>query len=206
MCIYLGSSFSQLYAFWTWLSVSFLRVGKFSAIISKNKCSTILGRRYLSEPLLYEYWYTWYCPRDPLSYLLLLSFFFPFWCSYWLISIPLSSKLLIRSSLSSNLLKIPCSVFFIQLLYIFFISDWCFLYFLSLCWSYHCFPPFFSWFWWVSLWPLIWTLFHHFILFFIISLGLIFRAFISFFHCEHILYLLILFDILCLFLWIRKNS
>lgn len=86
-----------------------------------------------------------------------------------MISTLLSSKLLIRSSLSSNLLKIPYSVFFHFNYYVFlsaligslFISFISLLKFSLLS----CILPLIL----IFLWPLLWTLFPHFIRAFFLS-------------------------------------
>lgn len=76
------------------------------------------------------------------------------------------------------------------------------MYFVSLCWSSHSIHPLFSWVWWASLWPLLWTLYqenyHRFIKgFFEVCLCL---------HLDTFLCLLVLLDSLCLFLCIRWKT
>ena len=98
--------------------------------------------------------FTFKCPF--LQYLLSLSNS-DFCCSL-IISNCLSSISLIHSSLSSSLLLIPWSVFFISVICSS-VLICSFLYFLGLCWSSHWVPPFFSQAWKAFLWLLLWTLY-----------------------------------------------
>ena len=68
---------------WTWMSVSFPRLGKFSAIISSNMfsvpphlfCLCFWGLLYCMCC------YAWCCPRDLLNFSHLFLFLFPSFCS-----------------------------------------------------------------------------------------------------------------------------
>ncbi|KAF6327521.1 hypothetical protein mRhiFer1_008242 [Rhinolophus ferrumequinum] len=111
---------------WTCMLVSFIRLGKFSDIITSNMFSIpcllsspsgipmmrMLLRLMLSQRSL-----------RPSSLFFIL---FSFCCSVWVISATLSSKSLIRSSASSSLLVIPSSEFLISVI-VFFSSNWFFV-------------------------------------------------------------------------------
>ena len=71
--------------------------------------------------------YISYCPKDFLSSPHFFKILFSFCCSAWVFFHTLSSKSLIWSSASSNLLFMPSSVLLISDT-AFFISDWSFLY------------------------------------------------------------------------------
>ena len=74
------------------------------------------------------------------SYLCYLKIVFPFFffCSAWVISTTLSSRLLLLSSVLYNLLLIPCRVFLISV--IVFFTSVCFFFLFSLCWKSYCAP------------------------------------------------------------------
>lgn len=104
------------------LSVSFGRIGKFSAIISSNRFSIPLS-------LL-----LWDLSNVNVSMLVVVQaslnphwflFIFSFCCSHGVISTNLFSRLLIRSSTTTNLLLISSTVFSISVIE-FFSSDWVF--------------------------------------------------------------------------------
>ena len=98
---------------------------------------------------------TFWCMVYGLILFLITVFFFC--CCDWVFSTILSSKSLIPSSVSSDVLLISYSVFFISVI-VFLISDWSFflfsisiLCFLSLCWSSHWVELFFPCIHWTSL-------------------------------------------------------
>ena len=100
-------------------------------------------------------WYAWWCLRVPLncSHFLNVSFF-P--CFKWAISIILSFRSLIHSSVSPNLL-IPSSMFFFSVT-VFFISDWFFyLHCLVPCYNSHYGDLFFFQIQLAFLLPMLWT-------------------------------------------------
>lgn len=121
--------YGTLYASWSWVTVSFPRLGKFSAIIALNIFS---GPFCLYSP-----------SGTPIMWILVClmlfqrsfelssfhSFFFFLFFSIWHHWFPLlSSSLLILSSASFSLVLLPFSVFFI-LVIIFFTSIWLFFIF-----------------------------------------------------------------------------
>ena len=92
----LGLSCVGLCASWTWISVSFLRLGMFSAIILSNKLSVSLsshsGTNISTLDVVSEVPYT--------------IFINHFFCSDWVISTILALMLLMGSSVSLNPLLI----------------------------------------------------------------------------------------------------
>ena len=111
------------------LSVSFARRGKFSAIISSNRFS-------IPFSLL-----LWGLSNVNVSMLVVVPgnlnphrflFIFSFCCSHGVISTNLFSRLLIRSSASTNLLLISSTVFSISVIE-FFSSEWVFFYIVFAC-------------------------------------------------------------------------
>uniref|UniRef100_A0A9L0TV09 Uncharacterized protein n=1 Tax=Equus caballus TaxID=9796 RepID=A0A9L0TV09_HORSE len=124
--------FGALCASWTWMSVSFLRRGKFSSIISTNEFSAPLS---LSSPSGSPIIRMLACLILSQSSLTLFSFcliLFSLFCSAWVISSNLSSSSLIRFSASSTLLLSPSSEFLFQVLYSSFLIG-SFLYLPVLC-------------------------------------------------------------------------
>lgn len=95
---------------WTWMSVSFSRLEKISAIISSSKFSSPFLLSSSGISLMWILFY-WFCPKGPLRYLHLKNFFF-ISLLVWVSSIVLSSSLLIYFSASSNLLLNSFRVFF----------------------------------------------------------------------------------------------
>lgn len=63
--------FGTLWDSWIWMPVSFLRLGKFLAIISSSKCSAPPFFFFLLclGPLYYKCCFTCYCPKGPLGFL-----------------------------------------------------------------------------------------------------------------------------------------
>ncbi|KAF6384984.1 hypothetical protein mRhiFer1_008837 [Rhinolophus ferrumequinum] len=111
---------------WACMLVSFIRLGKVSDIITSNMFSIPC---FLSSPssipMMHMVLHLMLSQRSlkPSSLFFIL---FSFCCSVWVIAANLSSKSLIRSSASSNLLVIPSSEFFISVI-VFFISNWLFI-------------------------------------------------------------------------------
>ena len=105
--------FGILCASCIWISVSFFRFGKFSAIISPNTFSIPL---LLLEYLLYIDWHALYYLTS-LLYCFHSFFFFSIWlpicCFNWVISIILSFRSLILSSALFILLSIAFSSTFV---------------------------------------------------------------------------------------------
>ena len=95
---------------WTWISVSFPKLGKFSAIMSSNILSETFSLSSLSgNPVMWMLVCMMLFQRClKLSFLFIL---FSFLSSASMISTTVSSSLLICSSVSFNLLLIPSSVF-----------------------------------------------------------------------------------------------
>lgn len=150
--------FGILWASRTWMSVSFLRLGKSSAIISSNNYS---GPFSLSSPFgtpIMQMLFHLIMSQRSLKISPFLSFFFHFathfhFHSAWVFLIALSSSLLIHASISSILLLNPLVYFSVPLQLLF---GTC-LCFLSLHWSSCGVHLFFFWDKWASLWPWLWT-------------------------------------------------
>ena len=133
--IYLGvgffglNLFGTLWASWTCVSSLFTRLRKFSAIISQSLAHSLL---LLVFPWC-RYCYASCCPKCLLSSTYFFFNSFSFCCLAWVVCFcfcffpTLSSKSLIWSSASSNLLLIPSSVLFISDIS-FFISGLSFFY------------------------------------------------------------------------------
>ena len=120
--------FGALCASCTWMSVSFPRLGKFSAIISSNKSSV---PSCVSSPSgTHIMWILGHSMLSQRSLKLSSYKFFLFYCFDWVISNILSSSSFMYYLLSPNLL-IPSSKFLN--LGVFFSSDWFFAYFLVFC-------------------------------------------------------------------------
>ena len=128
---------------WTWMTVSFSRLGKFSPVISSNMFSAPF---YLSSPsgtpILWIFVHLILSQRA-LKLSSFLFILFPFFCLVAVISTTPSLSLLIHFSVSFSLQLIPSSVFFISVT-VFFSSLFSLLYFLSLCLISYWFYFFFS--------------------------------------------------------------
>ena len=133
--------FGTLCTSWTCMYISFVRLGKFSAIslFFSFSFSHYLFKQVfnllLSSLLWYLLWcewcYAWCCPRGSLNYLqFFLDYFF---CSNWVFPTTLPSKSLIQSSASFNLLSSLSNVFFILVTVFLKFLTGSFLWFLSLC-------------------------------------------------------------------------
>ena len=108
-----GQSWMGFCAFWTWVTISFPSLRKFSNIISSNILLAPFSMSSPSVTLIIRILVCWCCPR----YLLNCPqfFFYPFsFCSVAMISTTLSSSTLICYFVSFSLLWIPSSVFFIK--------------------------------------------------------------------------------------------
>ena len=123
---------------WIWMSVSWARLGQFSALISSNKCLPMFSPFFLSSCYLLSCYNESVIMLDDIIEfpLPILNFFFiilfSFCCWALLVFIILCSRLMIHSSVFSSLLFISLVYFKFQLLNS---SSWTvsFLYFLSLC-------------------------------------------------------------------------
>ena len=116
---------------WTWVTISFLMLGKFSAITSLDifsgsfSCSSHSGTPVMQ--MLLHLMLSQRCLKLSAFLFILFSLF----CSMVVISTFLSSSLLICSSASVTLLLIASSVFFISVIVLF--CSVCSLHFLALC-------------------------------------------------------------------------
>ena len=111
--------FGTLNALWILISISFARLSMFSDVISLNRVYVPLSLFSPSRIPIMQMLVCFILSQRSIK----LSFsplFFPF--VLWLIS-TISSRLLIYSSVSSNLLLSPSSIFFISLI-VFFNSTW----------------------------------------------------------------------------------
>ena len=93
---------------------SLTRLGKFSVISSPDRFLIFCSLSSPSGTSMMKCCYTSCCPKDPLNYLHFFLIIFSFLPLFWEFSATLSSKLLIQYSISSSLLLIPSSVFFIS--------------------------------------------------------------------------------------------
>ena len=119
--------FGTLCAYCTWVSVSFFRFRKFSAIISPNMFSTNFALSSSGTPIMRML----VCLMLSHRSLKLSSFFKNLFFFDWVFSIILSSRLLMRASVSPSLRNsVPSSVFFISVT-VFFSFDWFFYIFSS---------------------------------------------------------------------------
>ena len=115
-----GSNFfGTLWASRTCVSFSFTRLGKFLVIISSNRFSIPCSVYSPSDIPMMQMLLHFMLSK---MFLNLSLFFFSFCCSCWVLFSTLSSKSLIQSSASSNLLFFPSSVLFIQTLYSLFLT------------------------------------------------------------------------------------
>ena len=107
--------YRTLCASWTWLTISFSMLGKFSAIISSKN---------FSYPFFYSSVWMLVClilSQRSLRLSSVLFILFTLFCSSEVISTTLSSSSLICSSVSDILLLIPSRVFLISII-VFFVS------------------------------------------------------------------------------------
>ena len=98
-------------AFWTWMYVSFRRLGNFSAIISSNNSSSTFSLLLLG-PHTMQMLVPLMLSQRSLKLSSFLFIIFSFFCSASVISTTLSSSSLIHSSVSFNVLLISSSVYF----------------------------------------------------------------------------------------------
>lgn len=136
-----------LSASYTWISVSFSDLGKFSAIISSNKFSTPFT---LLMGLIMQM-FGWLILSQSSLNLSSFPFFLSYFCSAWVLPITaFQGADLVFGTLQSAADSHSCICHFFIVLVAFFISDWFVLDFLSLCRGCHWVSPLFSQVWWAS--------------------------------------------------------
>ena len=108
-----------LCASWTWVTISFPILGKFSTIISSNVFSKVLFFSSLSGTPIIQMLVHLLLSHGSLRLSSILFILFSLFCSLAVISTILSSNSLIHSSASVILLFIPSSVFFISVIVLF---------------------------------------------------------------------------------------
>ena len=145
LCLYEFILFGTLNALWIFISISFARLSMFPDVISLNRVYVPLSlfspSRIPIMQMLVCFILSSYYLKDP-------SFsplFFPF--VLWLIS-TISSRLMIYSSVSSNLLLSPSSIVFISLIVLFSLS-WLF------CINHFVLIGILSFFGWIFFWNFI---------------------------------------------------
>ena len=104
--------FGTLCASCTRKSVSFVNFRKFSAIILSNTYFTLFSLSSPSGTPVMQMLVLLMLSHRSLKLFSFFKIYFSFCCSDWVISIILPSKLLLCSSVSSNLPLIPSSAFF----------------------------------------------------------------------------------------------
>lgn len=171
LCIHL---IVTVLASWTWISVSFPRLGKFLVIIQV----LYLFLLFLG-PLEWKQYSTWCCPISPLSHIHLI-FLFSFCFSGWVPLLSLPACCFIFST-SSSLLHFSVLHLCNLCLVLFYI-------FLSLCWSSYCVHSALSIFIIITLNALSSTLFT--------SVSLRFFCIQNTFLCPHFAWLCICFSVL----------
>lgn len=147
--------FGTLWDFWTWMSVSFPRLRKFSAIISSDNFYASFPLFFFWDPLNTSVISVDVIPIGPTSYLHFFKFLFLF--------VALPSCLLISSFLHPFCCWIPLGYLSLDVVFFSSLTSLCYFlkFFLSLCWSSHCVYLFFSQVWLTFLWPLIFLSIDH---------------------------------------------
>ena len=104
----------SLLAFWTWLTVSFLMLGRFSAILSSNIFSSLFYLFSSSGTPIMKILVHLMLSQRSLNLSSFLLILFSIFCFMAMISTILSSRSLVHSSASVFLLLIPSSVLFLS--------------------------------------------------------------------------------------------
>ena len=108
--------YGTLWASWTWLTISFSMLGKFSTIISSKIFSYPFFFSSFSGTPIIQMLVHLILPQRSLRLSSVLFILFTLFCSSEVISIILSSSPLIRYSASDILLLIPSDVFLISVI------------------------------------------------------------------------------------------
>ena len=116
--------FGLLWASWTSMSASFIKLGRFSFSIFSNRFLMSCSFSSSSGIPKMRCWYAWHWPRGSLHYPHFFWILFSS-CSDWLFFVSLCSKSFIWFLASSTLLLFPCQLFFISVS-VSFVSEWMF--------------------------------------------------------------------------------
>ena len=154
----LGFILFWLCASWACMSISFSRLGKFSAIIYSERFSIPCSLSLLLVPLCWECWSAWCCPRAPLNHPHFIGFLFLFAVLIACFLPPYLPNHWFDPLLHLISCWFPLMYFSFQLLYTSLMTGCFYVFYLSLCWSSCWVHPLCPSVHWASWEPVFWTL------------------------------------------------